>query len=305
MAVAAAGYNAFHELIAFGVPTPVRADAAQHRRSGRARRAGRPRPASGWRSTAPATPRSATELRRLCDPARAARARRGREPRLPRQRRRRRGGVVSGMAAGSARPRVRRPRRASTAGCGSPSHRSGRRLPLVARAGRARPPLLPRAPPPRLARVWRSGPAGGARERVAQAIGALDPSRACLVLTDSFEFAMLRGARRRLRAPAAARRAPDDRQAGACALRAALLLGGQWPLRRIGRRAARSPGSARAREGRGAPMTDRSASGTLGDAYGGSRPDHRVPSRRGGGAGRDPPRCASRHERARTPRCPI
>ena len=279
LAVAAAGYNAFHELIDVRASRPCSCRCRATPTIRPPGPAGRRTRGSRSPSTAPATRRSRSGSRELADPVRAAELARRLRPRVPRQRRRRRGRPRRPRCspASARRPTVR-DRGRFNRWLRLSSHRVGPSLPLVAALGardlvrhpERRSPYLggPRARRPRR----RSSRRGSARRS-----GSCRPSGSSSSPTRP-AFGDLRAARGRIRAAAALAASPaaspavgpDDLRA-----RVRLLLGGPQAAaggldRRARRGSARPRGRSRARRWR----ADREpACGTLGDAYGGSGPD--------------------------------
>ena len=192
LAVAAAGYNAFHELIALGVPSPVRADGPQHRRPARARplgrvrgrRAGdlRSRRSQLWSRGSKSSP--TRRWASACAPP-AQRRSPATEPQPP-------PGSSPTLAGGEAAAGKPRP--------GSlgrwlrlSSHPVGPTLPLVLALGGRDLLRHPERRRPHLVILAAGVPPGELRERVGRAIrAARTEPRRTLVLTDSWELPVLR-----------------------------------------------------------------------------------------------------------------
>ncbi len=167
LAVAASGYNAFHELIAFGVPTlfvpmPRNTDDQAARARWAAAAGHRPR------RRRPRGRALSDELEPLLDEdardedARGVRARLGRERRLRRRRARRRAGRAA--SASRAERAQCAAAAASTAGGATRATRVGPSLPLALGAHRPRPRRPPRAP----AAEGRSSTPSGSRRRTSR-----------------------------------------------------------------------------------------------------------------------------------------
>ena len=208
-AVSAAGYNAFHELIALGVPGAVRADAARDRRPGRPR-APRGRGAgSAARSSGPRLARARARARRAArrraprarsPPHLAAEAPAGGAPR-------RRTGWSS--SAGSSAAPATAPAKARPQLAPARADRRGSALAFAARVPRGVAALAEQLVDVAAAAAHAScvalGVDGGrarARARAACPRWPPDPPDRVLVVTDSLEFGLLRGAGRGLRARA-------------------------------------------------------------------------------------------------------
>ena len=275
VAVAAAGYNAFHELIALRGPDPVRADGAQHRRPGGARALGGRCGGGAGRRAGPATRRS-----RSGSPS---------SPTPIAPRRSRPAASASCPATAPAMPPISSPRcspatvprppsataAASTAGCGSRATGSARRCrssPRSAPAISLRHPERRRAVSrrPRDGRPrWRAGSSGSARRSAScrRSASSSSPTRrvraSCGRLGVGFE----------LLPPARRRRRGGITSVATCAPASASCSRGRRPLRaRLDRRPRRRAARLGAGPTRPAAMTDR-APGILGGAYGGSGPD--------------------------------
>ena len=282
IAVAAAGYNAFHELIAFAVPTlfvPMPRNTDDQ--AARARWAAEPRRRAGRRA-APIDPALEDAARRARRPAtvgspRSAAVRRA----FPGNGAARRGDDARRRCSPGERPAPAvRDRGRFNRWLRLSSHR---RRPVAAarrRDRRPRPAPSSRAPSARTSRSSRSGVADDELDRAARRrrSGSIPPERV-LVLTDSLAFGDLRrlGVGFELLPPLARRRARGrHRRSTTCAARVRLLL--ERPPAAPGRLDRRS------RRGAARPRPDaiptaarsddaRAACGTLGGAYGGSGPD--------------------------------
>ena len=229
LAVSAAGYNGFHELIAFGVPTlfvPMERNTDdQFARARWAAAEGVALAANG------AGDRELGErVEELCDPGRAAALAAGCERAFSENGAWAAAGIVTGVAAGSsAAPSVRR-RGPFNRWLRLSSHAIGPTLPLVLALGARDLARHPERRAPRLVVLALRVPPVALAERLAAAIGGEDPS-CVLVLTDSLDFATLRG----LGVGFELLELPDgrlhERSIERIRERAALLLRGRKPLR--------------------------------------------------------------------------
>ena len=190
IAVAAAGYNAFHELIAFTVPTlfvpmPRNTD-DQAARARWAAEAG-----VGLAVTGAADPALADQLRRLADPEVATALAAGCAESFPGNGAGDAAAMLTGMLAGQRVAPVVRDRGRFNRWLRLSSHRVGPSLPLVAAIGARDLLRNPERRAPRLAILA----LGVADDEVADAVVAAMgdvPADRVLVLTDSLAFADLR-----------------------------------------------------------------------------------------------------------------
>lgn len=229
LAVSASGYNGFHELIAFGVPTlfvPMRRNTDdQFARARWAEAAGTALAVNGAGDGA-----LEERIGELCDRDRAAALTAGCSRAFSGNGAAAAADLVAALAAGTARaPRVRQ-RGSFNRWLRLSSHRIGPTLPLVMALGGRDLFKHPERRAPRLAVLALGVPAAELEARLRAAIDAEDPSRV-LVLTDSLDFATLRGLGVGFELMPAVMRPPHERQIEALRDRAALLLRGRKPLR--------------------------------------------------------------------------
>jgi len=229
LSVSAAGYNGFHELIAFGVPTlfvPMMRNTDDQ--FSRARWAA----AEGVALAVNGAGDGALEerLEELCDPERAAELAAGCERAFPGNGAAAAADLVSAVAAGTSRaPRVRE---------GGPfnrwlrlsAHAVGPTLPLVLALGARDLASHPERRSPRLVVLALAVPPEQLETRLRDAIGGEDPARV-LVLTDSLDFATLRGLGVGFELMPTPGTRPHELDVEAMRARAALLLRGRKPLR--------------------------------------------------------------------------
>jgi len=191
LAVAAAGYNSFHELIAFAVPTlfvPMARDTDDQ--VARAR----------WAATAGVAlevegagdPRLEDRLAELADPARSAALARACDASFPGNGAVEAADLVAAMVAGERPAPGVRDRRRFNRWLRLSSHRFGPSLPLVAALGARDLARHPERRSPYLGVLAVGVPADELHARLTEAIGDLPHDRV-LVLTDSTDFALLRG----------------------------------------------------------------------------------------------------------------
>ncbi len=233
LAVAAAGYNAFHELIALGVPTlfvPMsRNTDDQGARARWAADAGVALAVGGA-----SDPALEDRLRELADAGREAELRAGCERVFPGNGAGDAADLVAAMAVGDRPAPPVRDRRRFNRWLRLSSHRIGPTLPLVAALGARDMARHPERRKPYLAVLALGVPDAELLPRLREAIGDL-PAERVLVLTDSTEFADLRGLGVAFEllpawpsADASAGPSPDDIRA-----RVRLLLEGRRPLRAV------------------------------------------------------------------------
>lgn len=191
LAVSAAGYNGFHELIAFAVPTlfvpMARNTDDQFARARWAATAG-----VGLAVEGADDGTLEDRVAELCDPGRGAELASGCERAFAANGAADAAALVSAVAAGEAEaPRVR-DRGRFNRWLRLSSNRFGPSLPLVLGLGARDLITHPERRAPRLAVLALGVPAADLEARLREAIGDEDPARV-LVLTDSLEFAALRG----------------------------------------------------------------------------------------------------------------
>jgi UDP-N-acetylglucosamine--N-acetylmuramyl-(pentapeptide) pyrophosphoryl-undecaprenol N-acetylglucosamine transferase len=229
MAIAAPGYNAFHELIAFGVPSlflPMERNTDDQR--ARARWAA----AEGVALAVDGAGDSSLEERiaELCDPGRGAELRAASERAFPGNGAGAAAGVVAAVAGGKPGRESIRDRGPLNRWLRLSSHPVGPTLPLVLALGARDLLRHPERRSPRLVVLALGVPDGELIPRLRRAIGGEDPARV-LVLTDSLAFAEMRGL------GVAFERIPvaSTHEAGLALLhdRAATLLRGRRPLRAV------------------------------------------------------------------------
>lgn len=233
IAVAAAGYNAFHELVGFAVPTlfvPMARDTDdQAARSRWAARTGVALDVAGA-----GDPALEDRLAELADPVRAGELARACARAFPGNGAADAADLVIGMAAGERPAPPVRDRRRFNRWLRLSSHRIGPSLPLVAALGARDMARHPERRSPYLAVLAMGVPAEELATRLTDAIGDL-PRERVLVLTDSTDFATLRrlgvGFELLPRWPDRGRRAtigPEEIRA-----RVRILLVGRRPLRAL------------------------------------------------------------------------
>jgi hypothetical protein len=233
LAIAASGYNAFHELIAFGVPTlfvPMPRDTDdQAARARWADREGLALAVAGAED-----PELGARVGRLCDPEVAAGLRRRCEERFPGNGAAEAAGIVAALAAGhrsgpSARQRGRYNRWLRLS-----AHPIGPTLPLVLALGARDLLRHPERRSPRLLVLALGVAPDELAARIEAAIGAEDRDRV-LVVTDSFDFASLRrlgvGFEHLPEIPAG--RGPTDPEMTRLAARLRVLIRGRKPIRAV------------------------------------------------------------------------
>jgi UDP:flavonoid glycosyltransferase YjiC (YdhE family) len=190
LAVAAAGYNAFHELIAFAVPTlfvPMARDTDdQAARARWAAVAG-----AGLAVDGPGDAALEERLAELADPGRAAELARDCSRAFPGNGAADAADLVVRMAAGERPAPPVRDRGRFNRWLRLSSHRVGPSLPLVAARGARDLIRHPERRAPYLAVLALAVPADELDRRLTEAIGEVAPERV-LVLTDSTDFATLR-----------------------------------------------------------------------------------------------------------------
>ncbi len=232
LAVAAAGYNSFHELIAFGVPTlfvPMPRDTDDQ--AARARWAAGE--GMGLAVTGAGDPDLDDRVAELRDPAVADSLRRRCEERSPGSGAADAAALVAAMARGEGpAPRIRRRGRLNR-WLRLSAHPVGPTLPLVLALGGRDLLRHPERRAPRLL-VLALGQGAELPARLAEAIRGEERDRV-LVITDSLDFAALRGlgvAFEHLPPPPAAR-PPTDPEMGRLAARLRLLIRGRRPIRAV------------------------------------------------------------------------
>lgn len=232
VAVSASGYNGFHELIAFGVPTlfvPMARNTDDQ--FARARWAA----AEGVALAVHGAGDRELEQRidELCDPSRGAELAAGCRRVFPGNGAQAAADFVTAVAAGTSRaPRVRETGRFNR-WLRLSAHPVGPTLPLVLALGARDVLRHPERGAPRLAILALAVPPEELVERLRKAMGGTDPSRV-LVLTDSLDFAALRGlgvAFELLPTPEGRGGHTHERQVELMRDRASLLLSGRKPLR--------------------------------------------------------------------------
>ncbi len=229
MAVSASGYNGFHELIAFGVPTlfvpMVRNTDDQFARARWAAAEGVALAVNGAGDG-----ELEKRVEELCDADRAAELTAGCERVFRRNGAEAAAELVTAVAAGTSRaPNVRETGRFNR-WLRLSAHPVGPTLPLVLAMGARDLLKHPERRSPRLAILALGVPPEELEGRLREVIAGGDPARV-LVLTDSLDFAMLRGlgvAFEHLPVPAVR---PHERQIEQLRDRAAVLLNGRKPLR--------------------------------------------------------------------------
>lgn len=230
LAIAAAGYNAFHELIAFGVPTlflPMERNTDDQ--VARARWAAAEGVALAVEGAG--DPELERRIEELCDPARAEELRAGCERAFPGNGAPAAADLVAGLARGEpARPPVRERGRLNR-WLRLSSHPVGPTLPLVAALGARDLARHPERRSPHLVVLALGVPEAELIPRLRKAVAGEDPARV-LVLTDSLAFGELR------RLGVGFERLPAGHsvhEAGLLRLRerATVLLRGRRPLRAV------------------------------------------------------------------------
>ncbi len=231
LAVSAAGYNGFHELIAFGVPTlfvPMARNTDDQ--FGRARWAAAAGAGLAVESAGDGT--LADRVEELCDPARGAALAAGCERAFSGNGAADAAALVAAVAAGeAAAPRVR-DRGRFNRWLRLASHRVGPSLPLVLALGARDLIAHPERRSPRLVVLALGLPAAELDGRLRAAIGGEDPARV-LVLTDALEFAVLRGLGVGFELLPAPADPPQRDQIERLRDRVALLLAGRKPRRTV------------------------------------------------------------------------
>jgi len=231
LAVSAAGYNAFHELIAFGVPT-LFVPMARNTDDQFARARWAVAASAGLAVEGAADAALERRIEELCDPERAAEIKAGCGRVPPGNGAAAGAELVTAMAAGSDRAPAVRERGRFNRWLRFSSHPVGPTLPLVLALGARDLLRHPERRAPRLVVLALGVADAELPARVASAIGDEAPERV-LVLTDSLAFAGLRRLGvgfEHLPAPSQARRAVEIR---GLRERASALLRGRRPLRAI------------------------------------------------------------------------
>lgn len=229
--VAAAGYNSFHELIAFGVPTlfvPMARNTDDQ--LARARWAA----AEGASLAVSGANDSMLEQRvaELCDPDRAAELRARSLAAFPGNGAGPAANLVAAMATGEAPAPAVRERGRFNRWLRMSSHPVGPTLPLVAALGARDLLSHPERRAPRLLVLALGVPDEELILRLRSAIADQDPSRV-LVLTDSLQFSDLRGLGVGFELLTRAPFRTQERELGALRHRIAILLRGRRPRRAI------------------------------------------------------------------------
>lgn len=231
LAVAAAGYNGFHELIAFAIPTlfvpMARNTDDQFARARWAAAAGAGLAVEGAGDVA-----LERLVEELCDPGRGAELAAGCERAFSGNGAAAAAELVSAVAAGDAQAPQVRERGRFNRWLRLSSHRFGPTLPLVLALGARDLIAHPERRAPRLVvlALGVSEPELGGR--LSTAIGDEDPARV-LVLTNSLDLATLRGLGLGFELLPAVSAAPDEREIAQLRERVALLLAGRKPRRAV------------------------------------------------------------------------
>lgn len=231
LAVSAAGYNAFHELIAFGVPT-LFVPMARNTDDQFARARWAASTGSGLAVEGAADPELERRIEELCDADRGAELRAGCELAFPGNGATAAAKLVADMAAGGGHHPGIRERGRLNRWLRLSAHPVGPTLPLVLALGGRDLLRHPERRAPRLVVLAVGVPDDELVRRVSGAMGRVRPERV-LVLTDSLAFAELRRLGvgfERLPSPSAYHRAGEIVRLRE---RAAVLLRGRKPLRAV------------------------------------------------------------------------